>query len=270
LIILNLIAFLIERKSFFVLASVNDFADAPRVKSINENTPTGSFFTSASITSILYLRTPTTFFNDFAFAIFLPFILVVINKIYGTIDTRTYGDQLIVAFNIFFILLIITSNNVPYASLFSKQGNYASQFKTEPVNFFGYLFGKLLFPLIVNTISILVSIFIIKVPFLSALGYFFIITFLSVSHLLFCLELDLANPQYMSYENGKHKSIDPNKAIAYLLSIVISVGACGYFAFLFSENEGNVITKALCIVIPILIYRIYMFKKKMIVYYRSY
>ncbi|MDR0832551.1 MAG: hypothetical protein LBM99_06625 [Bacillales bacterium] len=269
LIILNVIAYFLQQFFFFKLVGSNDGPPSLKVK-VGANSPNGTFTTSFKITSLIYIRQPTMFFTNFAFTLLLPFVLLFFNRIYLTMDLREAGYQIILSFNIFFILLIISSNNVSFASMFSQQGAFATQFKIEPINFYSYTLGKLLFPIIITFISICFSILVIGASWFNIIFIGVLIICLIMAHLMYCIELDISNPQYKYYENGVHKNVDPNKVTAYIFSLLMSFVTGGFILFLYQIGDVNIAFKLMLVGILILLYRIFVFKRKINVFFRSF
>ena len=64
----------------------------------------------------------------------MPLLTLIFNRVYNSIPTRTFGDQMIFIFNFFFIFIVTSSHNVTCSYIYSKDGPSWTVNKTMPVN----------------------------------------------------------------------------------------------------------------------------------------
>lgn len=64
----------------------------------------------------------------------MPLLSLVVNRFYGSFNTRAMGDTLIYLFNFVFIMVVVCSHNVTSSYIYSKDGPSWTINKTMPVN----------------------------------------------------------------------------------------------------------------------------------------
>lgn len=156
----------------------------------------------------------------------LPIAIELLNKLYAAMDTRFFGQQLAIAFNLMIVLLFLLSGNIRVASAYSKDGSTAYLNKVQPSTYGKLLFSKLVIPLIVGAIGVIATTIVFAghstlSPLNNALfgctAYLFYVT-----HLFWSAEMDIMNPQYSQYATFADQSNNPNENKSTLLCFVLA------------------------------------------------
>lgn len=247
---------------------------------LNETSKTNikhSIFTTTfkkDFTSLV--RTPQNLFNSVAPIVMLPFIIMLLNKIYNAMDTSNRGNNMMIAFNILIILLVLLSSNAQVASIFSREGSASYQLKTKPVSAFVNVLSKLFFNIVISILSIIATTILLKL-FTNlkdlALICIFVTTLLfDLGHILWSAELDILNPKYSQYEDGATTITNPNENKSTIIGFLIAFLFAGFALFLFLKDGGSVITwwKLIAISVGFFAIRIYLFYNKIYVYFREF
>ena len=275
LAILTLIAFLLARPLFIsMVAKSFEFEKKVTLTSKpNKHTKRGMSLLKTEISNFIRSDYISSFISVY---IIVPVLIFLINKIFGAIDTRTSGQNMVYAFNILLILLPMLASNALIATLFSRDGRAAYVKKTLPLNPVYPLTVKLVAPLVLSNISLICSgcIFGNMVHFsainiaLICIGF---ITFNS-AHIFWCATLDLMNPQNENYATGEVND-NPNERSATVIAFIMSAVYAFFSFILYSDVLKDSITvaciKLALIGIAVLGMIIYMYVTKIKVYYNE-
>ncbi len=156
----------------------------------------------------------------------LPIAIELLNKLYSAMDTRFFGQQLGIAFNLLIVLLFMLSGSIRIASAYSKDGSTAYLNKVQPSTYGKLLFAKLVIPLIVGFASAVATTVVfarhsglgtLENVLFGATAYLFYAT-----HLIWSAEMDLMNPQYAQYATFASQTNNPNENKSTILCFVIS------------------------------------------------
>jgi hypothetical protein len=278
LVVLALISYLLERQLFFKMATKQSNGDRhvskTALKKVNRSKPVVSMLKSEARK---ILRSPARFFATYLFILVLPFTIYFMDRIFASMNTRLVGSQMVLTFNLLISLLIILSNNVMLASVFSKEGVAATKMKITPTNFSQVILGKILIPLILSLISLIATMIIMglgsKTSLSTVFFFFFIIAFIFLGHMLWSVELDLVSPEYRQYYNGDHNGINKNEVMSFLIGVITSYLLFAFTLYLIIENpDGEFATwiKILAIAIAYFIVRLIIFTKRTKSFYRSF
>lgn len=161
----------------------------------------------------------------------LPLAIQLLDKLYASMDTRFFGQQLGIAFNLMIVLLLLLSANIGIASAYSRDGATAYLNKVQPTTYGKLLFSKLLIPLAVGALGTIATTVVFASH--SGLGAGNNVMFgltaylLYVTHLFWSAEMDLMNPQYAQYATfaGQSNNVNENKStiLCFVLAILASV-----------------------------------------------
>lgn len=205
--------------------------------------------------------------------IILPIAILLLNKIFGAMNTRLSGTYMTMAFNILIILLVALSSNSVIAKIFSEEGQTAYINKTSPVEYQKILSSKLVINLVFINLSILASTIIFgvfsKFSFINIFTLFLSISMIYSGHLFFSASLDIMKPQIEQYTTTGTHTNNPNETKSLLFSFLISAIVAFVFFFLISENIKLVWTKILIISTIYFAYNLYMYLTKIKVYYKE-
>ncbi len=214
-------------------------------------------------------------FSNVAILIALPMLIFLLNKIFLAMDTREMGDYMVVCFNVLMILLIALNGNFYASSIYSRDGRSSYLIKTQPARYWPLLLAKL-FPNTVFMVLALIATFVILLTtasFGAGLTVMLMVSILAIylSHLLYCAETDLMNPQIELYATVGGSANNPNENRATLTAFLVSFLVAGMLLLLMLTGGGMAKTfvKLLVVSVLVLARRIYMFFSKIKLYYKE-
>ena len=214
-------------------------------------------------------------FSNVAILISLPMLIFLLNKIFLAMNTRAMGDYMVVCFNVLMILLIALNGNFYASSIYSRDGRSSYLIKTQPARYWPLLLAKLC----PNTLFMILALAATTVILLTttSLGagltvmLMISLTAIYISHLLYCAETDLMNPQIELYATVGGTEHNPNENRATLTAFIVSFAVAGIMLFLMMEGGrmNKVFVKLLLVSLVVLAYRVYMFFTKIKLYYKE-
>ncbi len=184
----------------------------------------------------------------------LPVAVYFLNKTYAAMNTRLTGQYMTVAFSMLVSLLIVTSDNVGYASVYSVDGQARPIAKTQPVLPQISLVSRLVPRMAVIVASVIVSTCLWRsVAGLSAGEATFIaftVIFVGWGHLLWCAEMDVMRPQHEQYATLGMTFDNPNERNATIAAFVLSALFAFWLYFIMSDGRlrATAITATLALV----------------------
>ncbi len=228
------------------------------------------------VESLRAIRGASRLFANVGVLIALPMLIFLLNKIFLAMNTREAGDFMVVAFNVLIILLIALNSNFYISSIYSRDGRSAYLIKVQPARYWPLLIAKLFPNVLFLTLAMLATFVILlstaSLGFLPTallmLGLFAVY----LSHLLYCAEMDLMNPQIELYATvgGSENNANENRATltAFLCSFIVA----GVLFYLMWERRSTmtvVFVKLLVVAGLVLLYRLRMFFSKIKLYYKE-
>lgn len=203
----------------------------------------------------------------------LPMLMFLMNKLYGTIEIKSLGNQMILGFNVLIILLVALNANCTAASIFSKEGRSSYLIKTQPSKYPILILSKLL----PDTAFVSAGLFATFLIMLKTVDAKFIelsmlmlgIGCIYLAHMLYSAELDLMNPQIELYATVGNTESNPNETRSTVTAFIISFITAAAVFVLLLEGSGRVFFKLLLVSAFALCYRIYMFFAKLRLYYND-
>jgi len=218
-------------------------------------------------------RTPKFLYSVVAVAIITPLAVFLQNKIIGAMDTRLFGNNMGVTFNILMIALLTLASNYHISTIYSREGNSAYLNKINPVPYYIPLSAKVVFNATLNCVSIIVSCTIINI--FAKIGVFNTILLslglilLYLAHLFWSAELDIMNPQNQHYQTTGEHNKNPNERKSTLYAFIASA-VFALFAFLFmGEYSPNVYLKLFFGAALFFALRTYLYFSKIKLYYKE-
>lgn len=269
------IGLLIVRPLFYKMAS-KPFEHAKRYVRPKKNRQLPRPISAIWVEILGAVKGAARLFANVGVLIALPMLVFLLNKIFLAMDTRTFGDYMVVAFNVLIILLVALNTNCYIASVYSRDGRSSYLIKTQPARYWPLLLAKLfpnVFFMFFAMIATLV-VMLVTVPFstlqiiLLMLGI--LVTYLA--HLLFCAEQDLMNPQTELYATVGATESNINESRATLTAFICSFAITVVLFFLLWENRSTmtaVFIKYLAVALAVLGYRLHMFFSKIKLYYKE-
>ena len=203
----------------------------------------------------------------------LPIALELLNKLYSAMDTRFFGQQLAIAFNLLIVLLFMLSGSIRIASAYSKDGSTAYLNKVQPSTYGKLLFAKLVIPLLVGFVGVAVTTYVFaghsglstrnNILF-GATVYLFYAT-----HLLWSAEMDLMNPQYAQYATFANQANNPNEGKSTILCFVLSFLVAGVTLLLSLESVSSAWIKVSLIGLAFCAFKVWSYFIKIKVFYKE-
>lgn len=214
-------------------------------------------------------------FANVGILIALPMLVFLLNKIFLAMNTRAMGNYMVVAFNALIILLILLNSNCYIASIYSRDGRSAYLIKTQPARYWPLLLAKL-FPNVFFMLLTVIATFVVLMTTASLGALQTVLLTAAVlavylSHLLFCAEQDLMNPQIELYATVGASESNINETRATLTAFLFSFAIAALLFLLMLESSGaiSVYIKFLAVSLAVLFYRLNMFFSKIKLYYKE-
>ncbi|MCL2556120.1 MAG: hypothetical protein FWE03_03750 [Firmicutes bacterium] len=226
-------AYFIIRPLYFKMVSSSRENRHVKIKKPKKNVKLKSYFSILKKEALLRFRTPASLAFTIIGVIILPVAMFLLNRVYGAFNMSDFGDLIALATNFLILTLIITSQHVRAASIFSSEGKAVYLLKTTPDTLKANVGAKMFFDVLLASISLLIAVIIITrlndlSSFNGHLIFFSALSFM-VGHICWSIELDITNPQYNKIVDGVHESsnINENKSmiIALIISFLISIFA---------------------------------------------
>lgn len=219
------------------------------------------------------VRSPNYLYSVLAVAVITPLAVFLQNKIIGAMDTRLFGNNMGITFNILMIALLTLASNYSISTIYSREGNSAYLNKINPVPYYIPLSAKIMFNAVLNCISIIVSCTIIntfaKIGVFNTIMLTLGLILLYLAHLFWSAELDIMNPQNQHYQTTGSHNKNPNERkstlYAFIASAVFSLAA---FTFL-GEYSPNVYLKLMFGAGLFFALRTYLYFSKIKLYYKE-
>ena len=219
-------------------------------------------------------KSPDRIYANVGTLLSVPILIFLLNKIFLAMNTKAFGDQMVIAFNILIMLLVVLNMNCYASSIFSKDGRSSYLIKTQPSKPMIFLLSKLLPNTVFVCLSLLATFVVIantlSLGVWSALVLVCSIGFIYLTHMLYCAELDIMNPQYEIYATIGNDDNNPNETKATVSAFLISFIVAVLMLLLIVENAGiTTYLKLLGISLALLIYRTYLFFQNVKLYYKE-
>ncbi len=269
-----LIGLVIVRPLFYKMAS-KPFEHAKKKVRPKQNRVLPRAISALWTEILIVIKGTGRLFSNVAILISLPMLIFLLNKIFLAMNTRETGDHMVICFNVLMILLIALNGNFYASSVYSRDGRSSYLIKTQPARYWPLLLAKLC----PNTLFMLLALGATTVILLSTTAFgvgltamlMFSLTAIYLSHLLFCAESDLMNPQIELYATVGGTENNPNENRATLTAFFISFAVAGIMFLLMKEGGTvrEVFVKLLLLSLAVLVYRTYMFFTKIKLYYKE-
>lgn len=219
---------------------------------VTQNHPKSSFFSMMWKDTLMAIRTPGTLVSDYVLIMTGPFAILLLNKLFQSINTSFMGDKLVVIFNILMFTMIPLVTNVAFASIYSREGESSYLLKASPSNYMKTLSAKLVLRWVLMTVSLVLTTIVFSKycdVFFNKPWYIFgAVLCLYTGHLIWSAELDFMNPQDQLYkEVGEGNISNPNENLSGILAFLITFLFVGVGFFLMDESIRNVYPKLLAI-----------------------
>lgn len=223
---------------------------------------------------LIAFKSTDRMFSNFGILVSVPMLTFLLNKIFLAMATRDFGNQMIVAFNILIILLVILNSNSSAASIFSREGRSSYLIKTQPSDYPILIISKLLPNATFGYVSLIATfvILILSLPIAieESVMLCLSLAFIYTAHLFFSAEQDLMNPQIELYATVGSSDSNPNETKSTVVAFVASFVVAAVFFLLLIEPLGkNQYLKLLIVSLAVCAYVVWMFFTKLRLYYKE-
>lgn len=273
IVVLIALCFLLSQPLFYKMASTPFEYRKRNFEKGKPNRKTPVFLSALKKEWIAGLRDNSILSVFVQTAVILPLAIELLNKLYSAMDTRFFGTQLGIAFNLLVVLLFMLSSSIRVASAYSRDGATAYLNKVQPTTYGKLLFSKLAIPLLLGALGIVVTTYVFSRH--SGLGtqnnvlfgctaYLFYVT-----HLFWSAEMDIMNPQYTQYATFAEQSNNPNENKSTLLCFVLAFLAAGVELLLALEGVNVAWIKVSLIALAVCALKIWSYFLKIKVFYKE-
>lgn len=272
-VMLFLIGFYIVKPIYFRFASSPYEYKKHTRKTTLKNHKVSPFFSMIKKDVILYFRDSGKLYSLLIIVVGLPIAILLLNKLYGAMDTRLTGAYMTIAFNILIILLFALSTNTSISYTYSSEGASGYLLRTIPIGYVKSLFSKLILNILLVSISIVVSVIIFSsfagLKLFDTVCVCILIEGLYISHLFLSAELDIMTPMNSLFQTTGVVDNNPNVIKSSIWLFVLS----GVFAFLtyffITENAGLVFIRLIIFMLIFLDLRVWLFINKARHYFKE-
>ena len=201
----------------------------------------------------------------------LPIAVFFLNKTYAAMNTRLSGQYMTMGFSMLISLLIVTSDNVSYASVYSIDGNARPIAKTQPIIPQISLVARLLPRMVVIVLSSAAAAYfwqlVAGLTTLEAAFLAFTIIFVGWAHLLWSAEMDVMRPQHDQYATLGLSIDNPNERNSTIVAFIVSAAFAFWLYFIMGEGRTAAILKVAAIAFVFLALRVYLYFARIRAYY---
>jgi ABC-2 type transport system permease protein len=226
----------------------------------------------------LIFRSGTFASNFIATYISIPLFILLINRIFASMDLYPNGQFAVQAFNILIIMLPLLASNSVVATMYSREGRTAYMKRTKPVVVIFPLLAKLLPNIVLSIVSLCVSLYIFNAHMHYVLSNIILLSialiFIQVGHILFSALLDLMNPQNEQYATAGEQVSNPNETkatiFAFITAFLVSLITLGFLVeeqFMPDQSFNYAFLKMLLIGFVFFGASVYMYIEKIKAYY---
>lgn len=271
--VLLLASVLIVRPLFYKMASKPFEYQKKQVKA-GKNKPTDKKFAALAHEFRIALKTPERMFANIGILIAIPVLIFLLNKIFAAMNVRELGEFMITSFNVLIILLVALNANTYAASIYSRDGRSSYLIKTQPTNPFGLLVAKLVPTTAFVTVAFIITFFIVwglcNLTLFNSLCLMLGLYFIYLTHLLYCAEFDIMNPQTEVYATVGSTDSNPNENKATAIAFIASFLIAGVVLLLLClQEKQNLYLKLLLVSLAVLVYKVLIFHQKIKLYYKE-
>lgn len=203
----------------------------------------------------------------------MPLITLIFNRVYNSIPTRQFGDQMVYVFNFFFIFIVAASHNVTASYIFSKDGPSWTVNKTIPANPQVSLTLRLVYNAIVSLAIIIPSsiLFFKNYQGDSFSIVFFVLSLIALTliHLFMSASYDFSHSQNKDKADIGSEIINGHEAVSLGIAFLIGLAAVLVHVIFLTTQSTNPGLRFFILVTLGLALVIYYFLKKVRVTYQE-
>ncbi len=211
--------------------------------------------------------------SNIGIMIAIPILIFLLNSLFLAMNTDSFGDSMIITFNLLIILLVSLNANSYAASIYSRDGRAAYLIKAQPKDPTPLLIAKLLPTTAFCIISFLMTFVILTETTNLAIGdcicLMLGVLFIYLAHLLYSAELDIMNPHTEIYAAMGEYGNDPNELKSTAVAFIASFFVSGISLLLIIGGENSVYLKLFIVGLLVFIYRAKVFFSCIRLYYKE-
>ncbi len=264
------LAFLLARPLFFKMASKQfEFEKSSRAKGTNR-------VHKAKLAPLLYemkrnFRSSRYVLKLVVSLFLLPIAVFLLNKTYAAMNTRLAGQYMTLGFSMLVSLLIVTSDNVSYASVYSVDGAARPIAKTQPIVPQIALISRLIPRAVVIVLSTFAAAFFWQRVAQLTAGegalLAFTIIFVGWGHLLWSAEMDVMRPQHDQYALLGLSFDNPNERNATIAAFVLSALFAFWLYFIMPDGRTRAAGIVAAMAFVFLAVRVFLYFSRIRLYY---
>jgi hypothetical protein len=296
IISLLVLVFLVSRPLYFNLACKSTEHTVKKTHKDANRSQKSLYWTFVKKEWILSTRNIGELLTNYITIIIFPFAMAVLNYIYLGIGRSSFGNNLVVGFDIMISLLLVMGANTASATAITTEGFEFILVKMAPSDTKVLCWAKVTFNLIFSTIMIFLSFLVFNylLPALSGVidqwllqsGYegtrytlpqfadldiwlmYAVVIFVNAGHILWSFQIDLLAPKLSDYASTGSLSGNTNVSRSIVIDIIISLlfGIGG--ALLLIDNYTTGWIRLIGLAIGFFLARLYIFKN-VVKYYFS-
>jgi ABC-2 type transport system permease protein len=223
---------------------------------------------------LVLLRSPGYIFQFFLFALMMPFVVYLYNRLLLSISVREVGAKMILGANILIISIMALISNTVSASAISREGGNFYIMKVSPVPYYKQALAKIIFNCIIVVTSIfltgIVCIAFTSMTILQAILSFGFASILSVGHICWSFEYDLTTPILDWYDTSEitKNNRNTNRSMGIGIILAIGIGSIAIANF-YNEAEWWTWTFLYYYAVIIAVIRIIILKVKINYYFQN-
>ena len=266
------VGLLVVRPLFYKMAST-PFEYLKKNVPPRKNKTKGKVLSSISTNFLITVKNTNAIFANGAILISVPMLIFLLNKIFLAMKTREMGDNMIIAFNLLIMLLIVLNSNCAISSLFSRDGQSSYLIKTLPSKYTLPIVAKLIPNTLFGFLAVAATapVLAITLPLATKdiIHIILAIEFIFIAHMFYSAQLDLMNPKTQLYASVGGAVTNSNETKSTVSAFIISFLTAGAVFFLLYESSGHVYIKLVSVALAVLIYRTWMFFSMLKLYYKE-
>lgn len=157
----------------------------------------------------------------------MPLLSLVVNRFYGSFNTRAMGDTLIYLFNFVFIMVVVTSHNTSSSYIYSKDGPSWTVNKTMPVDPKVSLSLRLVYNFVASLLIIIPSSILFfttkHAEGRSPVLFIFTIIFLSTFHSVLSASYDFSHSKNKDKADIGSEIMNGHTMVSLALGFIITI-----------------------------------------------
>jgi len=244
---------------------------------------------------ILSTRNIGELLTNYVPVIVFPFVMALMNYIYLGIGRSTFGNYLVMGFDILISLLLVMGANTASATALTVEGFEFTLVKMAPSDTKVLCWAKVTFNLIFSTIMILLGFLVFNYvlpafsdtldAWLRESGYegirytlpqfkdidiwltYATVALVNAGHILWSFQIDLLSPKLSDYASTGSLSNNPNASKAIVIDVVLSLLFGAGSALLLIDDYDTGWMRILALALGFFLARLYLFRNSVRYYF---